>query len=346
MFWYVARRLLIMPLILLGVSFITFGMFQLLPPIQQLSAFVRPDELKNCDLECIQGLLHKYGLDKPVWERYITWIWKILHGDFGFSVWAKRPVMQAVIDFFPATLEIAIYSFVPVIFIGIWLGVLSAVRQNTLLDHSMRIFAILGYAFPSFVLGLMILLVGYGMLHWFPPERLSTWANQVVTDSSVFVRYTHLNTMDGILNSRWDITWDALRHLAGPVLNLSVLNWALLLRVMRSSMLEELRQDYVRTARAKGVAEGVVVKKHARRNALISTVTISGFLVLGFFTGGAITETIFAYRGLGYYFVYAATQLDYAAVLGTTLLIAGAVVVMNLIVDILYTAVDPRVRLE
>lgn len=269
---------MILPLILLGVTFLTFGMLQLLGPIQQLSAYIGSGSELRCRPypECIDALLHKYGLDQPLHVRYINWLNDIIHGDFGFSQWANRPVLQAVADFFPATLELAIYSFIPVIIVGVWLGILSAVRQDSTVDHTTRILAILGYAFPSFVLGLIILLVFYGILNWFPPGRLSTWADIVTnTPGSTFVHFTGLNTIDGLLNNRPDITWDAFRHLVGPVLTLSFLNWALLLRVMRSSMLEEMRQDYVRTARAKGLHESVVINKHASRNALISAITVS-----------------------------------------------------------------------
>lgn len=349
MITFIVRRLAILPLVGFGVSLITFGMFSLLSPAQQLSAFVQsPAQLKGGEAS-VHQLIEKYGLNDPFWKRYIDYFSNvILHGNLGWSEFAGMRVEQAIAAYFPATLELAMYAFIPVIMVGIWLGVISAVKRNTIIDHFTRVMAILGWGFPSFVLAIFFILIFFGILGWFPPGRLSTWAEFVVNGytGAAFVRYTGLNTIDGILNGRLDITLDALRHLIGPVFTLAFLEWAILLRVMRASMLEILNSDYVRTARAKGLKERVVIKKHARRNALISSITVSGLLVLSFFIGGAIVEVVFNYKGLGYYFVSSAQQLDFAAVMGSALIISAAVVVTNLIVDVLYAVVDPRVRLS
>ncbi len=342
---YIIRRLLVVPIIMLALSIIVFSLLYSLGPNKRLALYVSSAQQLKGGQEQIQALQHKYGLDLPFIVQYWRWLDGALHGDLGWSQWARMPVTKAILHYIPASAELVLYAIIPIVFGGIWLGVLSSVHQDKPIDHVTRVAAIVGWAFPSFVLGLVILLIFYGLLGWFPPGRLSDWANFVVNSAS-FHRYTGLNTIDGILNGRWDVTWDALRHIIGPVISLSALEWAILLRTMRTSMLEVLRQDYIQTARAKGLAEKVVINKHARRNALTSTLTVAGLLVAGLFTGGTITETVFNYRGLGYYFAWAAMQLDYNAILGTALFVSFIVVIANLVVDLLYAAVDPRVRLE
>ena len=342
---YIIRRLLVVPIIMLALSIIVFSLLYSLGPNKRLALYVSSAQQLKGGQEQIQALQHKYGLDLPFIVQYWRWLDGALHGDLGWSQWARMPVTKAILHYIPASAELVLYAIIPIVFGGIWLGVLSSVHQDKPIDHVTRVAAIVGWAFPSFVLGLVILLIFYGLLGWFPPGRLSDWANFVVNSAS-FHRYTGLNTIDGILNGRWDVTWDALRHIIGPVISLSALEWAILLRTMRTSMLEVLRQDYIQTARAKGLAEKVVINKHARRNALTSTLTVAGLLVAGLFTGGTITETVFNYRGLGYYFAWAAMQLDYNAILGTALFVSFIIVIANLVVDLLYAAVDPRVRLE
>ncbi len=344
MITYVIRRLLVVPIIMLVLSLIVFSLLYSLGPNQRLSLYVHSaQQIKSQDQ--LAALKHKYGLDLPFFMQYWNWLKSALHGDLGWSQWARMPVTQAILHYIPASAELVLYAIIPIVLGGIWLGVISAVNQDKTIDHITRVAAIIGWAFPSFVLGLVILLIFYGMLGWFPPGRLSDWASFVVNSAS-FHRYTGLNTIDGLLNGRIDVTWDALRHIIGPVISLSALEWAILLRTMRTSMLEVLRQDYIQTARAKGLQERVVIKKHARRNALTSTITVAGLLVAGLFTGGTITETVFNYRGLGYFFAWAAMQLDYNAILGTALFVSFIIVIANLIVDLLYAAIDPRVRLE
>jgi peptide/nickel transport system permease protein len=193
------------------------------------------------------------------------------------------------------------------------------------------------------VFGLLVLLIFYARLEWFPPDRLSDWAARVVR-SADFVRYTQLNTIDSLLNGRFDIFLDALRHMVLPIVTLSYLSWALLLKITRSSMLESLRQDYVTTARAKGLRERDVINRHARRNALIPVATVSGLTIVGLLNGVVITETIFNYPGLGSAAADAAASLDVLTVLGVVLFNATLLIVANLVVDIMYGFLDPRVR--
>ncbi|MFC2108549.1 ABC transporter permease, partial [Candidatus Bipolaricaulota bacterium] len=195
------------------------------------------------------------------------------------------------------------------------------------------------------VFGLLAIMIFYGVLGWFPPGRISIAALRIV-NSDAFTSYTGLYTIDAILNGSWLVLGDALRHLVMPVISLAYLSWALIMRVMRSSMLEAMRQDYVTTARAKGLTERVVVNKHAKRNALLPVTTIAGTMFAGLMGGVVITETVFNRPGLGRFAASAATQLDIPSVLGFALLNGIVFVLVNLVVDVLYAYFDPRVRLE
>ncbi len=341
---FIIRRLLLLPLIVLGVSLIIFSFFQILGPDKMLAAYVNPnafDKMSEKDLEAIK---EKYGLNDPFPIRYARWVGNVLKGDLGWSQVGKEPVGKALIQRFPYTFELAIYAMFPVVGVGIWLGVLAAINRDKFLDHFIRIFAIVGWSFPDFVFGLLVLMVFYSVLGWFPPGTLSNWAEEIVK-SPQYLKPTHLLTIDALINGRLDIFWDALRHILAPVLTLSFLWWAYLLRITRSSMLDVLSKEYVRTARAKGVAERDVIHKHAKRNAMIPVVTVAGQMVIGLLSGTVIVEVIFNRTGLGRFAADAAVQLDYASVLGSALFYSTILVVGNLIIDILYAVYDPRIRL-
>jgi peptide/nickel transport system permease protein len=352
---YIIRRLLILPILVLGVSLLIFAMYAMLDVRERASLFVR-DVPKTKD--ALERIIKKYGLDDPIPVQYWRWLvgvrdsetgeWHggVIRGNLGWSKTAQRPVFDALLYYLPATAELALWSIIPVILIGIWLGVKAAVKQDRFVDHFARVFAIVGWSFPTFVFGLLALMLFYAKLQWFPPGRLSEWALQETISANTIVQYTRMNTIDGLLNGRLDFFWDALRHLILPVITLSYLSWALILRVTRSSMLETLRQEYVTVARAKGLTEREVINKHAKRNALIPVATIGGLTIIGLLNGVVITETVFNYRGLGYWAANAALSLDIISVLGFTLFNGVLLVVGNLIVDVLYAFIDPRVRLE
>ncbi|WP_324667836.1 ABC transporter permease [Geochorda subterranea] len=339
----VARRLMMLPLVLVGTSLIIFALSQLLSPYQRVATYVRsPQELKSFTLD---ELVRKYQLDAPLTTQYANWLRELAGGHLGWSEVAKEPVWDAIVRHFPATLELTLYASIPMAVGGVWLGTLAAVRHNSWVDHASRVFAIVGWSFPTFVFGLLFLMVFYGWLGWFPPGRLSVWATQAML-SPDFRQLTGLVTIDAVINGRLDILVDALRHMVGPVVTLSYLYWAQLQRITRSSMLDTLRQDYVRTARAKGLDERSVIRRHARRNALIPVSTVIALMVLGLLGGVVITETIFAYPGIGRLLATAALQLDRATVLGVTLFYAVILVLVILAMDISYALIDPRVRIE
>lgn len=349
---YIIRRLLLLPVLLFGVTVLIFGMLQFLSPVERSALYVR-DIPKNENV--IEGVIKRYGFDKPIYVQYWRWLagfrepdgtyhQGILQGNFGWSRVGSQPVVDLIKQRFPNTLDLALWSVIPIISIGLWLGVQAAVHHNTWFDQAARIFSIIGSSFPTFVFGLLVLMIFYANLRWFPPGRLSDWANQVVATAD-FHRYTSLMTIDSLLNGRLDIFLDALRHMILPILTLSYINWATFLRVTRSSMLETLRQEYVITARAKGVKERDVINKHARPNALIPVTTLAGFQVVGLLGGVVITETVFTYPGIGSAAAAAASSLDVVTVLGFALFNGLVLILANLIVDVLYGLIDPRVRL-
>ena len=358
MYAYIVRRLLIMPILLFGVTILLFGMIGMLKPEERLALYLRDTPRNEA---AAKGLILRYGLDQPIYVQYANWLFGrqdtdpqtgevtikggILRGDFGWSKTASDTIANVVQRRFPATVELALWAVIPIVGVGIWMGVAAAVNHNKLIDQVLRVFAIIGYSFPSFVFGLLVLMLFYAKLQWFPPGRLSDWASQVV-QASTFVHYTSMNTIDGLLNGRLDIFLDALRHLVLPILTLSYIEWALLLKVTRSSMLDSLRQDYVTTARAKGLSERNVINRHARPNAMIPVITVSGFAIVGLLNGVIITETIFTYPGIGSIAAQAAQNLDVLTVLGFTLFNGFILLVANLAVDVLYAVVDPRIRMS
>ncbi len=330
-----------MPVTLLGLSLLIFSMLQLLDPVQRASLYISSPP-KTAD--ALQAVIHTYGLDKPVWEQYANWLGNLAKGDLGWSKTGQQPVLSAIGNYFPATLELALWSFIPIITVGVWLGVKAAVNHDRPLDQVTRIFSIVGYAIPTFVFGLLMLMIFYATLQWFPPGRLSDWANRVVY-SPGYHTITGMNTIDALLNLRLDIFWDAVLHILMPALTIAYVNWALILRVVRSSMLDVLRAEYTTVARAKGLKESAVINRHARPNAMIPVVTIGGLFFAGLLNGAVISETVFNFHGVGWWATNAATNLDAVSVLGVTLFSGALLILANLVVDILYGFLDPRIRL-
>jgi peptide/nickel transport system permease protein len=351
---YIIRRLLILPIILFGVTVLIFAMLQVLGPVERSALYVR--DIPKTESQ-VDSIIKRYGLDRPFYVQYWNWlvgtndpetgekVGGILRGDLGYSRTGSEDVASLLRRRLPATMELALWAMIPVVVFGIWLGIQAALHHNKPIDQATRVFAILGWSFPTFVFALLLLLVFYARLDWFQPGRLSTqYAQEVIKPG--FTLYTSMMTIDSLLNLRFDIFIDALRHLVMPVLTLMVIQVALLLKVTRSSMLEELRQDYVTTARAKGLPEKTVVSRHIRRNALIPVITVAGLTLAGLMNGVVITETVFDYPGMGSAAAEAALSLDVLTMLGFALFTAILFVISNLIVDILYAVLDPRIRLN
>lgn len=336
---FIFKRLLMLPLVMLGVTALLFSIIQFLSPDMRAALYIKdPRQMAHLD-----QIIHKYGLDKPVPVQYAIWLKGVLRGDLGYSETAKMPVSEAIAAFFPATAELAIAAFFPTLIFGVLFGVLSAVYKDRWFDQLMRFVAITGYSLPSFVFGLFLLMIFYGEFRLFPPGRYSLSVDLLV-HSGAFHHYTGLLSLDALLNGQFSAFLDIAKHLVLPALTLIYIEIALILRITRSSMLEEMGKDYIRTARAKGLGEKTVILKHALRNALIPVITLSSLLFVGLLGGVVITETVFDYPGIGHWGVIAAQQLDVPGVLGSTLLAALLFVLANLASDILYALVDPRMR--
>ncbi len=343
MFFYIARRLLFLPLTLFGISLIIFFMFMRLSPEQRVALYITsPERLRGDNVE---RLIDLHGLRDPWHIQYGRWMGNVVRGNLGWSNVGKEPVYSAIMRRFPYTLELALYSALPIIWLGTWLGTLSALYHNRPLDHTLRISAVVGWSFPDFVFGFFVLMIFYSILGWFPPGTLGAEADAVVK-SSQFRSFTGMVTIDSLLNGRLDVFIDTARRLAGPVLTLTYVGFAYILRIARSSMLEVLGREYIRTARSKGLEEKVVINKHARRNAMIPVATVSGQTIIALLGGTVIVETIFNRVGIGSFMATAAQQLDFASVIGGSLFFGVILVLGNLLVDVSYALIDPRVRLD
>jgi peptide/nickel transport system permease protein len=350
---YILRRLLLVPVLLFGVSVIIFLMLQFLSPADRASLYVR--ELPR-NPNAVQAVIRRYGLDQPIYVQYWRWlvgqkdpytgniVGGLLRGELGYSRVFSQPVVEIIQQRFPATLELALWSVLPIIFIGVWLGIQAAIHHNGFFDQVARVFSIIGYSFPSFVFGLLVLMLFYAKLGWFPPGRVSDWVVAEIS-SRQFQLVTNLITVDALLRGRFDIFLDALRHLFLPVITLSYISWAQFVRVTRSSMLESMHQDYMVTSRANGASRKHAIHTHALPNALIPVATISGFTMIALLGGAVITETIFTFPGIGSAAARAASNLDVVTVLGFALFSGFILIMANLATDIIYAVLDPRVRL-
>ncbi len=338
---FITRRLLLLPLVALGVTFLLFLLTQRLSPEMRASLYVKDPRQMNA----LEEVIRQYGLRDNVFKQYGRWLGQVAHGDLGYSPSANMPVAKAIKQYLPATIQLAFVTMILVVFFGVWFGASSAVHKNKWQDIVARFISVGGFSLPIFVLGLLLLMVFYGQLGWFAPGGYSLQTDLVV-HGGAFKTYTGFLLIDALLNGNMRVFLDVLSHLVLPAVTLCIGSFALMVRVMRSSMLEELNKEYVRTARAKGLTEWQVVYKHAGKNAIIPVITLASIQFIRLLGGTVIVETIFDYPGIGRFGVLAAQQLDIAGILGFSLLVAVLFVIGNLLSDLLYTAVDPRIRLE
>jgi peptide/nickel transport system permease protein len=358
MITYILRRILSSIPVLFGILFVTFALARLIPgdPCRAILGEKATDSI-------CEDFLHRHGLDRPIHIQFITYVGEIVQGDFGDSIRYNKPVTDLLIERLPTTLELTLAAMSFSIIVGIPLGIVSAVRHNSLVDVVTMMIANIGVSMPVFWLGLMLAyvfaLLLKGTPFQLPPSgRLSpgmlpdpfyeVWGWEVSSPglAGVLEFFSRLNILNSLLIRRMDVFLDAAKHLFLPAIAVGTIPLALIARMTRSSMLDVLGQDYIRTARAKGLPRRKVVLKHGLRNALLPLVTIIG-LSLGSFLGGAVlTETIFGLSGVGRILYDAITARDYGIVQSFTVVIAVFFVLLNLIVDVSYVYLDPRVRLE
>ncbi len=332
---HLTRRLLLMIPMAIGITLMLFVVTHIVP-VNPLAVILT--ERSMDDPEAVKAATQKWGLDKPLPEQYLIYLENLFHGDLGTSFKTKNPVTSDLKTFLPATIELAIGSFIFAILFGLPLGIISAIKADTFVDHFTRIFSLLGASMPPFWSGLLILFVFYYKLGWAPGTgRINSRMGAPTSVTGLFV-------FDSLWTGNMPAFWDSLSHLVLPSIVLGWFTLALVARITRSSMLDVLTQDYVRTARAKGLAERWVILSHALRNALIPLVTLVGLAFAGLMSGAIMTETIFSWPGIGRYAVESAANLDYPAITGVTLLIAMIYMFVNIFVDALYSIIDPRIR--
>jgi peptide/nickel transport system permease protein len=322
-----------MIVVLFGVMTIIFFIARVIPadPVAALLGPQAPPEV-------IERMKTKWDLDKPLWTQFTIFLWRAVQGDLGVSISTNRPVTSDLAQFFPPTFELATSAMLVSLVVGIPLGVISAVRRGKLSDHVSRVVALAGISMPVFWVGLLLLLLFYYVLNWLPG------GGQLPFYMAAPPRVTGLMTVDSLLAGRLDIFAQALRHLVLPAAVVSFYGIAVISRITRSSMLDALGDDYVRTARGKGLRESTVVLKHALRNALLPVITTCGIVYARTLEGAVIAETIFSWPGLGRYATNAFIALDFPAVVGATGFIALLFAGTNLIVDLSYALVNPRIK--
>lgn len=345
---YTFRRILVLPVIMFVVSSILFLLILQLPVETRVEVYLpsgNPHKTEEEAAKVMQTYIERYGLDQPFYIQYKNWVINLLHGEWGFSPSWRQPVLQGLIQKAPATIELGMVAMLPSVALAIILGRLAARKQYSFSDYAVRVSAFVGWAFPSFILGLILMNIFYARLHWFPPERLSVWANAVV-GSGDFRTYTGLLTVDGLLNGELGVSLDALRHLMLPGMTLAIFQWALFVRVMRSSLVDVLQQEYITTARSKGLSERSVINLHAGRNAILPLISSAGVFMSTLVTSVVVIEVLFNFNGVGRWMITAILNFDVPVAVGFVLLSSIFAVLASLLADILYAIIDPRVRVD
>ena len=331
---HIIRRVLLLLPTLLGISIIIFLMMHITPgdPAELLLG-------ERATEPALVALREHLGLNKPLYIQYGMFLKRLMKGDLGETIWTRQKVWTEVKQRFPATIELSIAAMLISSLLGVILGIISATKQYSLFDYLSMLGALVGVSMPIFWLGLILMLLFSLNLGWFPMSgRLSV--------SIELSKITNFYILDALLTKNWAALKDALWHLTLPAITLSTIPMAIVARMTRSSMLEVLRQDYIKTAKAKGLPPLMVIMKHAFRNALIPVITVVG-LMFGILMAGAIlTETIFAWPGVGKWLYDAVLQRDYMVIQGGTLIVAAIFVLINLVVDILYAVINPKISVH
>jgi peptide/nickel transport system permease protein len=322
------------PITLFGLVLVTFLIGRVMPidPVIAIAGdHAPPDVMARVRLEL--------GLDRPLLVQFWIYLKNLAHGDLGRSVMTTHTVVHDIVHYFPATMELATVAIVIAVLVGVPLGVLAAVRHGTRLDHGIRVFCLCGQSIPVFLLALICLLVFYAQLGWAP----GTGRQDVMFEGEVPV-VTGLLTVDALLDGNWDALHDALAHLAQPAGVLAYFSMAYITRMTRAFMLDALQEEYVTTARAKGLSALRVIWRHAFGNIAVRLITVLALTYAGLLEGAVVTETVFSWPGIGQYLTVSLLNADMNAVLGATLVIGLTYLILNLLADTVYRILDPRVR--
>lgn len=331
---YCFKRVLLAIPTIIGVTIVVFLIVHMIPgdPAQVM---LYPQGTP----EAVEALRVRMGLDQPLHIQYLTWVNNVLHGDLGDSVQSYEPVLKEIWDRFPATIELSLAAIFIAVAVGIPLGVLAARKRNSFIDYLCISVSLLGVSIPVFWLGMMLIFVFAAILNILPVSGRLTMGLSVD-------QVTGLYLIDSLITGNFNAFGDAVKHLVLPAIALATIPLALIVRVTRSSMLDVLNEDYIRTARAKGVPLAKVIFKHALKNALIPVITVIG-LQFGTLMGGAIlTEEVFSWPGIGRLIVGAIYNRDYPLIQGVVLIVSLIFILINLLVDILYAYIDPRIRYD
>ncbi|MFN8592271.1 MAG: ABC transporter permease [Thermomicrobiales bacterium] len=329
---YLLRRLVLLVPTLFGLSLLTFVISHVVPADPaKLAAGPRASH------DMVETIRKEFGLDRPLLEQYLTYLGNLREGNLGTSILTRRPVVDDLRERFPATFELVLYAMLLAVAAGVPLGIIAAVYQNRWPDQLSRLFAVSSVSIPQFWFGLVLQLFFASRLGWLPLSR------RLPTLLEPPPRVTGLFTLDALLAGQGETFWVAVRHLALPVFVLSLGSMAIITRTVRGDLLEVLNKDFIRTARAKGVSERAILLRHTLRNACIPSLTMIG-LTFGWTLGGTVlVEAVFDWPGIGNYAVEAAGRLDFNPIMGVTLLVGVVFILINLVVDLLYGALDPRI---
>lgn len=346
---FLLRRLLFIPISLLITTFVLYGILNFAPAEARAEVYLPPNLPSRLTAEdfdrLIRLIIREHGLDDPMPVQYVRWLSGLVRGDWGYSPALDGPILPSLLARVPATAELALYSSLFFIPLGLISGVIAARRHERLGDAAFRALAFVGTSIPPFILGLWLLSVFYVAVRWFPPERLSQAANLIVTSGDGFTSYTGLVTIDGLLNGAPQITLEALRHLVLPVLTLSLSHWATLGRLTRTSMIEELEKPYVLAGRARGLSSGVVVWRHAFRNALVPALNSTALSAASLVTGVYVVEVIFNFNGIAELVIRSiGGNPDVGLAAGFAVFSVLLVLPLMLVLDVIQALVDPRIR--
>jgi peptide/nickel transport system permease protein len=335
---YVIRRLLLIIPTLIGITLATFTISHVIPADPIVASL---GQRAQDDPTIVGRYRHQWGLDQPLPQQYVTYVGKLLQGDLGVSISSRRPVMDDIKQYFPATLELSTAAILFSLVFGLPLGVYSAVRRNQLPDHLARLVSLIGISLPVFWLGLL----GYIVL-WYHFHILPAPSGQLDRTVNPPPTVTGIVLIDCVLAGNGAAFVNALWHLILPAAVLGAYTLGIITRMTRGSMLEVLVQDYIRTARAKGLSGASIVLRHGLRNALIPTLTLAGLAYGSLLSGAVLTETVFGWPGIGLYATKTAGSADFPAIMGVALITALLYLFINLVVDVLYIVLNPQVRLN